>query len=389
MITKYVLPLLAIAGVSFAIYSVFQAAKVPPVAKANMAPTSRPARFDSVIAGAGLVEAKMENVPIGSPTPGVVTSVDVKVGNRVEHGAPLFRLDDRSLKAELSVREAMLDAAKAELHKLESAPRPEDVPPAQAALDEAKAKLNDAEAAMSRTQRLFDRQMIPASDFDRDRFAYYAAKATVERAQADLQRILAGTWKEDLLVSRARVKQAESEVERVRIELDRLIVRAPTDGEVLQVNVRPGQFAALAWREPMIVLGDVDQLNLRVDIDEHDLPLYNTEMEATAYVRGRPEQPFKLEKIVKIEPYVIPKKSLTGDNAERVDTRVLQVIYALPVDRPFRVFVGQQMDVYFGKSMPDGPARPAPKTATIGQFSASDNRATAEPASLEALVSPR
>jgi hypothetical protein len=48
---------------------------------------------------------------------------------------------------------------------------------------------------------------------------------------------------------------------------------------------------------------------------------------------------------VRVEPFVIPKKSLTGDNTERVDTRVLQVIYALE-DSTAKVFVGQQVDVY-------------------------------------------
>jgi HlyD family secretion protein len=387
MITKYVLPLVAVAGVGFAIYSVMQAGKVPPEAKKNMAPTARPAHFNSVIAGAGLVEAKLENIPIGSYTAGVVVQVHVKVGNVVKKGDPLFRLDDRTLRAEMAVRESMLTAAKAELHKLESAPRAEDVPPAQAALDEAKAKLNDTEAAMSRSNRLFDRQMIPASDYDKDRFAYNAAKAAVEHAQASLQRILAGSWKEDILVAQARVQQSQSELESIKIELDRLVVRALTDGEVLQVNVRPGQFAALAWREPMIVLGDVDQLNVRVDIDEHDLPLYDTNMEATAYVRGRPKEPFKLTKIIKIEPYVIPKKSLTGDNAERVDTRVLQVVYELPTERPFRVYVGQQMDVFFGKSQPE--AQQTLAADTTGATSDSVVRPTSVPAGLEAASSAR
>ena len=48
---------------------------------------------------------------------------------------------------------------------------------------------------------------------------------------------------------------------------------------------------------------------------------------------------------VRVEPYVIPKKSLTGESTERVDTRVLQVIYAL--DPSFRtLYVGQQVDVF-------------------------------------------
>jgi HlyD family secretion protein len=48
---------------------------------------------------------------------------------------------------------------------------------------------------------------------------------------------------------------------------------------------------------------------------------------------------------VRFEPYVVPKRSLTGDTTERVDTRVLQVLYQFhPGDLP--VYVGQQMDVF-------------------------------------------
>jgi hypothetical protein len=47
-----------------------------------------------------------------------------------------------------------------------------------------------------------------------------------------------------------------------------------------------------------------------------------------------------------VEPFVVPKKSLTGDNTERVDTRVLQVIYDCdPAGRP-PLFVGQQVEVF-------------------------------------------
>jgi hypothetical protein len=48
---------------------------------------------------------------------------------------------------------------------------------------------------------------------------------------------------------------------------------------------------------------------------------------------------------VRFEPYVIPKKSLTGSPSERTDTRVLQAIYRLaPEAMP--VYVGQQVDVF-------------------------------------------
>lgn len=351
MISRYVLPLLALLGLTFAIGTVLLA-RPPQTARPLVEPPRRPAEFKS-IAGSGLIEARRENIPIGAPVPGVVWEVFVKIGDKVKTGDPLFRLDDREVRAQLQVREAALVAARAQLHRAEAAPRTEDIPPARAAVAEAKAKLDDAESAMARTEKLYNRAMAPASDFDHDRFAYYSARAALARATADLDKIMAGSWKEDIEVARAAVLQAESDVESIRIMLDRLTVRALADGEVLQVNVRPGQFAALAWREPMIVLGDVDRLHVRVDIDENDLPMFTPQAPAVATLKGRPQVRFSLE-FVKVEPYVIPKKSLTGDNSERVDTRVLQVLYALPDDRPVQVYVGQQMDVYLQAAAVEG-----------------------------------
>jgi multidrug resistance efflux pump len=341
---------LSVLGVTFAVVTVVKARQPTPASRPLVQPPSRPTEFKA-IAGAGLIEARRENIPIGSPVPGVVWEVFVKIGDKVKAGDPLFRIDDREVKAQMKVREAALAAAQAQLHKLMSAPRPEDIPPAQAAVEEARSKVYDAESAIGRTEKLYNRQMAPASDFDRDRFAYFSAKAALSKAVAELEKIMAGSWKEDIDVAKAVVLQSESELESTRIMLDRLTVRALADGEVLQVNVRPGQFAALAWREPMIVLGDVRRLHVRVDIDENDLPMFEPHARAIATLKGRPQVRFPLE-FVKVEPYVIPKKSLTGDNSERVDTRVLQVIYALPDERPIQVYVGQQMDVYLKAAPP-------------------------------------
>ena len=66
-----------------------------------------------------------------------------------------------------------------------------------------------------------------------------------------------------------------------------------------------------------------------------------------ASIRGNSREQFPL-RFVRIEPYVVPKRNLTGDAAERIDTRVLQVLYALPEGSP--VYVGQHMDVFIESS---------------------------------------
>jgi len=344
MIAKYVLPTLALAGLLFAVYTVVEARQPQPTAQPIVDPPARPAAV-AMIAGAGLVEARRENIPIGVNIPGVVTEVYVKKGEKVKAGAPLFRIDDRDYQAQLAVREAELVSARAQLHKLIVAPRPEDVPPARAAAEEAKARMDDAEAALARTEKLFQRQVLAASDYDKDRYAYYAAKATYSKAKADLERILAGSWKEDIEIARAAVRLAQSQVDTIQTNLGRLTIRAPMDGEVLQLNVRLGQYAAFAWKEPMLVLGDSKRLHVRVDIDENDLPHFSKGAMAVATLKGRPQVRFPL-KFVYVEPYVIPKQSLTGYNSERVDTRVLQAIYELAEERSMDVYIGQQMDVY-------------------------------------------
>jgi HlyD family secretion protein len=344
MIVKYVLPILAMAGLVFAINRVVEARRPGPTAEPIVEPPTRPTSV-KMIAGSGLVEARRENIPIGVNIPGVVTEVFVKKGEKVKVGAPLFRTDDREFNSMLAVREAELASSQAQLHKLIASPRPEDIPPAKAAAQEAEARMADAEAALARTERLFQRQMIAASDYDKDRYAYYAAKATYAKAKADLEKILAGSWKEDIEIARAAVQLAQSQVQSIKTSLERLIVRAPMDGEVLQLNVRLGQFAAMTWKEPMIVLGDSKRLHVRIDIDEPELLYFSKGAEAIATLKGRPNIRFPL-KFVYVEPYVIPKQSLTGNNSERVDQRVLQVIYELPDDRPLDVYIGQQVDVY-------------------------------------------
>jgi multidrug resistance efflux pump len=369
MFTKYILPLLAVAGLAIAGFHVYQM-QIPPEPSrpiagpptptalgAEVKPRPRTDRADheefirTVVAGAGLVEAKRENIPIGATIPGVVTEVFVKIHDMVKKGDPLFRVDDRDLKAELKVRKANLEAARAQLARLEVAPQGGmDVKTARAAVEEAQAHLNDSEVIVGRDERLLEKKMIPASDYDKDKFAFYAAKASLARARADLERIEA-TWEQDKKIARAAVIQAESQVESVETNLERCTVRALVDGEILQVHVRPGQHATVVWNEPLIILGDVQRLHVRVDIDEQDLPWYKPGTPAIATLKGRPGVQFPLE-FVKVEPYVIPKKSLTGDNSERVDTRVLQAIYALPDQRPIDVYVGMQMDVFLKAVQP-------------------------------------
>lgn len=343
LVTQWLLPLVALGLLGFAGWFVWRTRPVAGDPPPPIAPAANP--YAAALAAAGIVEAQTENIAVGSATPGVVVEVLVKVGDDVQPGRPLFRLDDRDLRAELAVRKAEVERAKTDLVRLEAEPRPEKIPVQAAAVREAQALLAREQDALERARATFAQRVTTEEDLISKRQAVRFAEASVGRAQADLDLLEAGSWRYDVDVSRAAVKRAETEAEQTETALDRLVVRALVAGRVLQVNVRPGEFVGAPPNQPLVVLGNIEKLHVRVDVDEYDIARFDQAAVATAFPRGSLQQRYPLE-FVRVEPFVVPKKSLTGDTTERVDTRVLQVIYEFdPAGRP-PLFVGQQVDVY-------------------------------------------
>lgn len=352
MFTKFGLPILAVALIAFAVKYMADARQRLPELPPPIQPAQNP--FPNTVAGAGMVEPETENISVGAPVPGVVVEVMVKVGQRVTAGDPLFRLDDRQLKAELEVRRAMVADAAAELERLGAMPRQEELPRAEALVREAKADWENLEQQWARGEKLVTQQAMPEEEFiDRKQLAIQA-RERYNRAVADYDLLKAGAWDYDKRVTRSAVDRAQAQVKQIETDLDRLVIRALVDGEVLQVNVRPGEFVGAPPSQALIVLGNVTQLHVRVDIDEYDIPRFVPAAPARATLKGQPDDFFPL-RFVRLEPYVVPKKSLTGDNTERVDTRVLQVIYAIDAGGK-RLFVGQQLDVFIDASAAAAPA---------------------------------
>jgi HlyD family secretion protein len=341
MLTKYGITALAVLALAFATLSV---ARLRPV-ESKLEPHAPPpsAEFRDKVGAVGIVEASSENIAVSLPVPGLVTGVYVKAGDRVTKGRRLFSLDDRDVRAELALRESNLDLAKARLSRLAASPRPEEIPPAEARVREAEAQLSDARIQLQLIESVRDKRAIRGEDLERRRRGVEIAEAKLEEARAALALLRAGTWSKEIEVAKAEVDEAASQVERVRADLSRLTVTAPIAGEILQCKVRPGEYAAAGpLAQPLILLGSVDQLHVRADVDERDAPRVDRAAAVVASVRGDASRKFPL-RFVRVEPFVVPKRNLTNDAAERVDTRVMQVVYALEKGAP--VLPGQQMDV--------------------------------------------
>jgi RND family efflux transporter MFP subunit len=268
------------------------------------------------IGATGILEAKDENVAIGVPLPGLVKKVQVKVNQVVKVGEPLLLLDDRELSASLLKQKAAVAVGEANLIV-------------------AQAQLVKVQDMLSRLKSVPDQRAISQDDLRNRSNDVGVAKAQQQAAEAQLA------------AARADVQQTE-------LLIQRLTVLAPRDGTILQVNIRAGEYASPQNKLAALVLGDIATLHVRADVDEQNAIQVQEGSAAQISLKGDSTKKFEA-KFVRVEPYVIPKVSLTGSSTERVDTRVLQIIYELERDEKnsaAKLYVGMQVDVSIPRRKP-------------------------------------
>jgi len=317
-----VLPLIAAAMFVFAMLSLVQPART----RADPPAPPPASGYAATIAGIGVVEPESEPVAIATELAGVVRSVEVEPGQSVRAGTVLFRLDDRALAGALAVASAAEQAAVS------------DQRAAEAAIPLARAVLADAESRLALYGAVDDARAVSGDEVDRQRYAVERSRAAVAQAVAQAA------------AAQGRVGEAAARVRAIRIDLDRLQVRAPIDGRIWRRNVRAGEFApAGVLPEPLIVLGSDRALQVRVEVDEEDAARLRAGARAEGMFRGDPARRIALQ-FSRIEPQAQPKRSLSG-GAQRVDSRVVEVLYRFDAgDAP--LLIGQRMDVFI-----EAPAR--------------------------------
>ena len=292
------LPILGLIGFGFTLVYVL-GQKAPPANVPVITPPKSP--HANAIAGIGVIEPKSELIAIGTELSGVVRHVFVEVGQVVHPHDPLFSMDQREVEAQIETLKVSLAVAKVQAE--------------------------DAADQFALVQGIKDNRAVSKEDYNRRSYAVQS--------------------------SRARVKELLARLKQVLTTQKRLTVNAPIHGTVLEVNVRPGEFAqAGILTQPLIRMGDMSTLHVRVEIDEEASGYFSKGSAATAYPRGNPNQSYPLT-FVRVEPYVQPKRNLVAAG-QRVDTRVMEVIYALPQDAQ-DLWVGQRMDVYIQQSRQGAP----------------------------------
>lgn len=309
--SRQILPVIAVIGMLAAAIMIATGLPDRTLSEPEREPARAPAALAAAarVAGSGVVEPSSEVIQIGSALSGLVTGLMVQPGDRVSEGQVLFTVDDRAVRAQLNEANAAIAQARAAIAEAQS-----------------------ARATASRQLALYRAVDDPAA----------VSRSEVIRAEGE-----ASAAGERLQLAQAQLRSAEARAGSARTEIGRLTVRAPIAGEILAVNIRKGEYVSTMGggsNVPFIEMGQTQPLHVRIDIDEEQAPRVALGAPATVSPRGAADSQVQA-KFVRAEPLVVPKRSLTNSAAERVDVRVLQVIYELPeTNGLFRV--GQQVDAY-------------------------------------------
>lgn len=282
---------LALFGLAALVHFVHATTGASPMQPPPAPPPEKP--FTNGIGASGIVEALRENTNLGVHLAAAVKEVRVSVWQQVAKDEVLIVLDDRERRALLTTMRAELSVREAELN---------------------------------RARRKYDRLSTIG--------------AGPALAKEELE-----TSEDDLLVAKANLAKAQAAIAENEQLLERYIVRSPIAATILQVNIRPGEYATPNAATAPLVLGDISELQIRADVDEQIAPRVKEGAKAVAYRKGEAQNPIQLT-FTRIEPFIVPKKSLTGGSSERVDTRVLPVIFRFTNEASHKTYVGQQVDIF-------------------------------------------
>jgi multidrug efflux pump subunit AcrA (membrane-fusion protein) len=297
----------AIVGIFGLFHLVVLTSKAAPIGL----PISKPACsvYKNFIAAPGIIESSANNILLSPIVSGVVDKIYVRVGDAVKKGTPLFSTNLLQAESDWELKQAQVSFAKS-------------------SLKQAELQKKNSQKKFDLAKAIKDRRAISQDDYLTRENAAVIDKAAYEVA-----------------INNLKIAEAQEKVSKTNLDI--LTTLAPDDCQVLQINILPGEYSPTnvnTTTTPVMLLGKVDGMQIRIDIDETEAWRFKKGSNAIAYVRGNSDIKMDL-KFNHVEPFVLPKTSLTGNATERVDTRVLQVVYEFnPIGLP--IYVGQQVDVY-------------------------------------------
>jgi len=330
--------------------------------KKSLPPTFNPAPnpYAKGIYATGIIESYQtsgQNTNIYPEVAGTITKILVAEGAHVRQGEPLLLIDDSIQRATVEQQKSQAEAALTLLQELKAQPRKENLEIAKAQVEQADASLKNVQDQLDKQRELYE---LYPSGISRDTLdnainAVKVAKANLDVAHRQYDLTQAGAWTYDIANQERLYEAASKAFKASSALLAKYTIKAPVDGVIFSIKAAVGSYVSplgtydtyTQGMSPVLVMGSSQAyLGVRCYIDEiliHRLPPAS-QMRAQMFIRGT-NTSIPLQ-FVRVQPYVSPKIALSNERTERVDVRVLPVIFRFERSKEIELFPGQLVDVY-------------------------------------------
>jgi len=324
-------------------------------------PASNP--YTKGIYANGMIESALpsgENINIYPEVAGVVTQILVTEGQVVSKGDTLLVMDDSVQRATVEQLKAQAIAAQIILEELKHQPRAEVLAVAKAQMLSAHASLHSLQVQLDKQQKSFDLdpQSVSKDTLDNNINAVKLAAANAEVAKKQYELTKAGAWSYDINNQEHAYKAQYNAYLSAQALLAKYTIKTKSDGVVLSMMSTVGSYLTTQGvygsytqdMNPVLVMGSPQtQMNVRGFIDEILVPRLpaSEKIQAKMFIRGT-NISVPLE-FVRVQPYISPKIELTTQRRERIDVRVLPVIFRFDKSNDLNVYPGQVVDIYVGE----------------------------------------
>ena len=310
----------------------------------------------------GIIESYQSNganINIYPEVSGRIVQILVAEGDSVRQGTPLIMMDDSVQRGVTEQQKSQAEAALALLEELRAQPRREVLEVTIAQVELARANLKTSQDQLDKQKMSYDLdpKSVSKDALDNAINAVKVAKANLDVTQKQYELTKAGAWIYDIRNQENQYYALTKAFVASSALLDKYTIKAPVDGVILSINGAIGSYISSQGTyntytqgfDPILVMGRSEtHLNVRCYIDEILIPKLPqpSQIKAQMFIRGT-NISIPLE-YMRVQPYVTPKIELSNQRTERVDVRVLPVIFKFKRPTNVNLYPGQLVDVYIG-----------------------------------------
>ncbi|MDB5325910.1 MAG: efflux transporter, family, subunit [Phycisphaerales bacterium] len=239
-------------------------------------PEGAEAAADPVVLNATGYIVAAHKIELASKAIGRVAWVGVEMGDKIQKGEVLVRLEDDEYRARVAQEQGQLDNAKAKLAELEAGSRPQEIATVKATLDKSLAELAVAETNFKRVADLKATRAVSNQQVDDAEALVASRRAQVDSDRQQLELSKVGPRKEQVDAQKGTVRQLEGGLALAMVDLDNTVIRSPVPATVLSRNVEVGEFVTTGFvgengaKGFVVSIADLNDLRVDLDVSQND-----------------------------------------------------------------------------------------------------------------------